>query len=97
MGKKLEMVKGGVELLLALGVSTLVGGAIAIVKPAKLGAIKKVAVSAAGLAISSMAIDGVTDYVEKQIDKTVDEVKKIFEKKKPKVEEKTEEVVEVQA
>ena len=97
MGKKLEMVKGGVELFLALGVSTLVGGAIAIVKPAKLGAIKKVAVSAAGLAISSMAIDGVTDYVEKQIDKTVDEVKKIFEKKKPKVEEKTEEVVEVQA
>lgn len=86
MGKKLEMVKGGVELLLALGVSTLVGGAIAIVKPAKLGAIKKIAVGAAGFAVSSMAIDGVTAYVEKQIDSVVDGIKKVFEKKKPEEE-----------
>ena len=41
MANKTDMVIGGVELIVALGVSTLVGGAIAIVKPSKLGVIKK--------------------------------------------------------
>ena len=85
MGKKLEMAKGGVELLLALGVSTLVGGAIAIVKPAKLGAIKKIAVGIGGLAISSMAVDGVNAYVDKTFKETVDGFKGIFKKKEPEV------------
>ena len=40
MEKKLDMVLGGVELLVALGVSTLVGGALVLVKPSKLGVVK---------------------------------------------------------
>ena len=44
MEKKLEVVLGGLELLVAVGVSTLVGSALILVKPTNLGAIKKIAV-----------------------------------------------------
>jgi len=87
MEKKLDMVLGGVELLVALGVSTLVGSALVLVKPAKLGAIKKIAVGVGGMAISCMAVDGVTDYVDKQFKSTVAQVKEIFKKKEPETEE----------
>ena len=86
MEKKLDMVLGGVELLVALGVSTLVGGALVLVKPSKLGVVKKIAVGLAGTAISCMAVDGVTDYVDKQVRSTVTQVKEIF-KKEPETEE----------
>ena len=78
MEKKLDMVLGGVELLVALGVSTLVGSALVLVRPAKLGAIKKIAVGVGGMAISCMAVDGVTNYVDKQFKTTVAEFKEIF-------------------
>ena len=81
MANKTDMVIGGVELIVALGVSTLVGGAIAIVKPSKLGVIKKIAVGAGGLAISCMASDGVVNYVDKQLRTTVDQIKAVFKKK----------------
>ena len=90
MEKKLDMVLGGVELLVALGVSTLVGSALVLVRPAKLGAIKKIAVGVGGMAISCMAVDGVTNYVDKQFTTTVAEFKEIFKKKTP--EETVEEV-----
>ena len=85
MEKKLNIVLGGVELLVAIGVSTLVGGAVGMVKPAKLGAIKKIAVGIGGLAISSMAVDGVNAYVDKTFKETVDGFKGIFKKKEPEV------------
>lgn len=94
MGKKLEMVRGGLQLVVAIGVSTLVGGALVLVTPNKLGAIKKIAVGAAGLAISSMAVDEVTTYVEKEFNAAVAGFKKIFQKKEERAEnmEKVEEV-----
>ena len=94
MEKKLDMVLGGVELLVALGVSTLVGSALVLVRPAKLGAIKKIAVGVGGMAISCMAVDGVTNYVDKQFKTTVAEFKEIFKKKTP--EEETVEEVEAE-
>ena len=93
MEKKLDMVLGGVELLVALGVSTLVGSALVLVRPAKLGVIKKIAVGVGGMAISCMAVDGVTNYVDKQFKTTVAEFKEIF-KKTP--EEETVEEVEAE-
>lgn len=85
--KKLEMVRGGLELLVATGVSVLVGGAVALVKPKNLGAIKRIAAGAGGFAISCMAVDGVTDYVNRQLDQTIEQVKGIFVKKEPEIEE----------
>lgn len=96
MGKKLDMILGGVELLVGIGVSALVGSALVLVKPAKLGAIKKIAVGVGGFAISCMAVDGVTDYVDKQVKETVQTFKDVFKKKEPeiKVEATVEETVE---
>ena len=85
MEKKLNMVLGGVELLVAIGVSTLVGSAVGMVKPAKLGAIKKIAVGAGGLAISSMAVDGVNAYVDREFKAAVEGFKGVFKKKEPEV------------
>ena len=80
--KKVEMVKAGTELMVTIGVGTLVGGAIAIVKPQNLNVIKNIAVSMEGMVITS-------------IDEVVGVIKEIIEKRKPK--EETEEVEEVQA
>ena len=79
--KKLEMVKGGIGVLVTMGVSTLVTGALILITPNKLGAIKKIAVGVAWLAISCMAVEAVTTYVEKQIDQLVEQFKDIFKKK----------------
>lgn len=81
MEKKLDMVLGGVELLVAIGVSTLVGGALGLVKPTNLGAIGKIAVRVGGAAISFMAVDGVTNYVDKSIKATVQQIKDVFVQK----------------
>lgn len=81
MEKKLKLVIGGIELLVAIGVSTLVGGAMALVKPSKIGPIKKIGVGLAGLAVSAMATDVVNEYVEEQLTTTVEKVKEFFSKK----------------
>lgn len=78
MNKKLDMVLGGVQLLVAIGVSTLVGGAIALVKPNNLGAIKKIAVGVGGFVISNMAVNGVNTYVDKKVTETVEQIKGLF-------------------
>lgn len=93
--KKIEMVKGGLELLATIGVGTLVGGALVLVKPAKMGVIKKMAVSVAGLAITGMATDGVTKYIGKQFDEIATAIKEVMGKKSK--EEEIEKVEEVQA
>lgn len=81
MEKNLKLAIGGVELLVAIGVSTLVGGALALVKPGKIGPIKKIGVGLAGLAVSTMATDAVVEYVDKQLTTTVEKVKEFFNKK----------------
>lgn len=81
MEKKLDMVLGGVELLVSLGVSTLVGSALVLIRPKNLGAIRNMAVGLGGLAISWMAVDVVTNYVDKQITTTVKQFKEAFKKK----------------
>ena len=91
MKTKMDMVLGGVELLVALGVSTLVGSVLVLVKPTKLGAIKKIAVGVGGFAISCMAVDGVTEYVDKQVKTTVRQFQEVFKNKTTEETEKEEE------
>lgn len=94
MENKMKLALGGVELLIGIGVSALVGGAIAIVKPNKLGLIKKVSVGLAGFAISAMAVDGVTNYVHTEITDFVDELKGVFNNNETEEETVEEEVAE---
>ena len=92
---KVELAISGAEVLTAIGVSTLVGGAIALVKPAKLGVIRKIAVSVGGMAIASMATDGVVAYVDKTVHSMIDSVKGVFVKKdKPEETDDSDEVTE---
>ena len=88
--KKLDMILGGIELLVGVGVGTLVSSVLGIVKPANLGAIKKIAVGMAGMAISCMAVDKVNSYVDKSFCETARQVAEIFTKK-PETEKETEE------
>lgn len=79
--KKLEMVHGALNVLVALGVSSIVGGALVLCQPNKMGVIKKIATGIGGLAISSMAVDGVNEYVDKQFHTVVEAVKGIVKTK----------------
>lgn len=87
---KVELAIGGAELLTAIGVSTLVGGAVALVKPSNIGVIRKIACSVGGLAIASMATDEVVAYVDKSVRSTIDGFKGIFKKKEPEEKDETE-------
>ena len=80
---KLEKVLGVVELLAAVGVSTLVGAALVSVTPNKMGAIKKIGVGVASVAISCMATDAVTGYMDKQFKEIITQFKDVFKKKTP--------------
>jgi hypothetical protein len=92
--KKIEMVLGGLEFLAAVGVSTLVGSALGSVTPAKMGIIKKLGVSIAGVAISFMAQEVVTSYMDKQFKEILGQFRDVFKKKSKEDtnEEKIEEV-----
>ena len=58
----------GFKLLTAVGVETLVCGALMLAVPAKSGVIKSVAIGVAGFVISCMAVDGTASYIDEQID-----------------------------
>ena len=76
--KKIEVLKGGIGMIVGTGVSILVGGALMKVTPANLGPIKRLAVKGAGLAISMMAVEKVTDYVEESVDGAVNDIQDII-------------------
>lgn len=78
MAKKLEMAKVGAEILVSIGVSVIVGGAIVMVKPPKLGTIKKIATCVGGYALASMVADRTVAYVDEKITETIKQVKNIF-------------------
>lgn len=79
--KKLEMVQGAVELVVSIGVGLLAGNAINLVKPKNLGILKRIAVGVGGWAISNMAADKVTQYVDEKWIETSEQIKGWFHKK----------------
>lgn len=78
MEKKIEMASTVAGFLVALGVSTLVGGAVALTKPKNLNLFKEVSVGLAGLTLSSMATEEVGAYLEKKLEPIKDAAKKFF-------------------
>jgi len=88
--KKLELIKGGLELLTSIGVGVLAGSAIGLVKPQNLGRIKKIAVGVGGIALSNMAADRTVEYVDEKWDETETSVREFFGKPKPETSEEDE-------
>lgn len=80
--KKLSLIKGGLELLVSIGVGAITGSAIKMVKPQNIGAIKKIAVGIGGLALANMVADKTVDYVDQQWEDTAKKIKEFFTKKK---------------
>jgi len=93
--KKLDMVKGAVELVIAVGAGILTGNAINLVKPSNLGIVKKIAVGVGGWAISDMVVTKVTDHFDSEWDKVGQQLRLLFGKKQKK-EEITEPVEETE-
>ena len=58
----------GFKLLTAVGVETIVCGALMLAVPAKSGVIKSMAIGVAGFVLSCMAVDGATSYIDEQLD-----------------------------
>jgi len=93
--KKLDMVKGAVELVIAVGAGILTGNAINLVKPSNLRIVKKIAVGVGGWAISDMVVTKVTDHFDSEWDKVGQQLRLLFGKKQKK-EEITEPVEETE-
>ncbi len=70
-----KLVVGGIEALTAIGVGTLVGGALVLVTPANPNLIKKMGIGLAGFAISCMAIENVNAYVDEQLEEIINPFK----------------------
>jgi len=73
--KKLEIVKVGLELLASMGVGTLVGGGVNLVKPANLNRFKSISVVIAGFALSNMISDKTTEYIDTKWNEVTTQIK----------------------
>lgn len=79
---KLEMIKGGLGLLVGLGVGKIADNALKLVKPGNVKGINKIAIAVGGFAISMMAADKVTQHVDVVWDQTESQIRGLFGKKK---------------
>lgn len=81
--KKVEVLKAGVGFIVGIGVGSIMGNAIKMVRPQDVGKFKDLCIGIGALALSSMVSDNVVDYVNEQIDTFI-----------PKKDEEVTEVVE---
>lgn len=72
---KIEMIKAAGEIVVSIGVGTIVGNVIKSTTPVDMGPIKKACVSIGTIVLANLASDSTTDYLEKKIDDVVDKVK----------------------
>ena len=80
--KTISLIKGGLELLISIGVGAITGSAIKMVKPQNIGAIKKIAVGIGGLALANMVADKTVEYVDQQWEEAAKKIKEFFNKDK---------------
>lgn len=84
---KEEFIKTGKQIagvVLTIGMGAIIGNAVKFTTPTSgIGAIKKLCIGAGTLALSSMASDATTKYVESKIDDTVTEVETFFKEETP--------------
>lgn len=76
--KKLEMLRGAVELLVSTGVSIIMGGILVKMKPTDIGTIKKIAVGVGALAMSMFVSDKVTEHVDAKWIETENQIKEFL-------------------
>lgn len=67
----LNIVKGGTELIVTIGVGAVVGNAIKATTPEEMKLVKKLSVGVGSVVLTSVAGDVASRYVNKQIDNAV--------------------------
>lgn len=77
---KLELLKAGLDILTSIGVGSIAGNALSMVKPTDAGKIKNLCIGIGSFVLTSMVCDAATDYVEAQVDDIAEKAKKIFNK-----------------
>lgn len=75
---KLEILKGGVEILVSIGVGSIVGNAIKLTTDPEAGKIKKMAIGFGGFVLSQMVSDKAGEYATQKIDSAAEKVSKII-------------------
>lgn len=74
---KLDILKGGTELLVSMGVGAIVGNVIKMTADPEQGRIKKIATGLGGFVISSMITDKAVVYSNDRIDNIAETVRKL--------------------
>lgn len=87
--KKLELLKGGIGLLISVGVGAITGNAIKMVQPQNLNMFKKVAVGVGSLAMANMVADKTVEYFEQQWDDAATKIKEFLNGKPKETEAET--------
>lgn len=75
---KLEILKGGAEILVSIGVGSIVGNAIKITTDPEAGRIKKLAIGIGGFVLSQMVSDKAGEYATQKIDSAAEKVSKLI-------------------
>lgn len=75
---KLELLKGATELVVSVGVSSIVGNTIKLVKDPDAKFYKRFAVAVGGIVLSSMISDKAGEYATGRIDKTAESLNNIL-------------------
>lgn len=75
---KLELLKDATELVVSIGVSSIVGNTLKLVKDPTARLPKRFAVAIGGIVLSSMISDKAGEYVSGRIDKTAEQIHTIL-------------------
>ena len=73
----LNLIKSVVEIVVSVGVGSIVGNAIKQTTPANAHIVKRISVGIGGFVLSSMVSHHATNYTSKTIDETVEKIKNI--------------------
>lgn len=76
--KKLDIFKAAAELVVSVGVGTIIGNTIKLTTPADIHLIKKICVGAGAFALSGMVGDLAANHVSQQIDETAEKAAKML-------------------
>lgn len=81
--KMLNLTKSVTEIMVSVGVGSIVGNAIKVGTPAGTHIIKRACIAVGGFVLSSMISDKASKYASEAIDETVDKIKNIIKPNSP--------------
>lgn len=81
---KLDIIKGGAEFMVSVGIASIVGNAIKLTTDPEAGRLKKISIGVGGFVLTSMVSSMAIDYSNSRIDNTAATLGRIFGSKTEK-------------